>query len=124
MKRILIVDDDVYLRELYSELLISDTIHVDTAIDGQDGLTKASQGGYDLILLDVMMPKLDGLQVLTALKASPPATANGPIYLLTNLAHEPVVEEALKHGAAGFLVKSDLTPQQFVEQAQQFLGRT
>lgn len=71
---------------------------------------KAQEGGFALVFLDVMMTKLDGLGFLKALKYNPPKQASGPVLLLTNLAHDPVVSKALDLGAKSYLIKSDLNP--------------
>ncbi|TSC63593.1 MAG: Fis family two component sigma-54 specific transcriptional regulator, partial [Microgenomates group bacterium Gr01-1014_93] len=76
-KKILIVEDDQFLREFYEELLQGEGYSVDAAADGDQGLTKISQGGYDLILLDIMLPKKDGMQILRELRVKPPAEFNG-----------------------------------------------
>src|SRR6185436_8567399 len=78
-KRILLADDDLYIRDIYLEILKSDGFDVDTAINGEEALEKLHQGGYDLVILDVMMPKLDGIGVLDGLQKNPPLKQNGPI---------------------------------------------
>src|SRR5438309_9558618 len=98
-KKILVLDDDLYIRELYEEVLKNEGYDVDSAVDGEEGLGKLEKGGYDLILLDVMMPKLDGMGVLNALSKNPPAAINGPIILLTNLGQEPMLKVATNKGA-------------------------
>ncbi len=115
------VDDDQYIRDLYQEILTEAQYNVETAVDGQEGLIKAQAGGYDLILLDAMMPKLDGLGFLKELKDSPAKTPNGPIILLTNLAHDKVIDEAKENGAKSYLIKSDMNPDQFLTNIRQFL---
>lgn len=121
-KKILIVDDDVYLRDLYEEVLKGEGYEVTTAVDGEDGLAKLQQGGYDFTLLDVMMPKLDGLGVLKKLKETPTATPNGTIVLLTNLAQDPIVTEALQLGAKSYIIKADITPDQLIEKVKEYLN--
>jgi CheY-like chemotaxis protein len=120
-KKLLIVDDDLYLRDLYKEILTDAGYEVETANDGREGLDKLNNGGYDLTLLDVMMPHMDGLGVLTKLHETPPTAPNGPVVLLTNLAHDPVIKEALSKGAASYLIKADLTPDQVVEKVKEYL---
>ncbi|MBI3443442.1 response regulator [Candidatus Woesebacteria bacterium] len=120
-KKVLIVDDDSTVRELYEEVLKDEGFEVETAADGEEGLTKITEGGYNLILLDIMMPKLDGIGILTSLSEKQPKIKNGPIILLTNLAHDPQIEEALKMGAKAALIKADLTPLQFVEKIKTYL---
>ncbi len=120
-KRILVIDDDLYLRELYQEFLKNAGYEVDTAIDGEEGIKKLIQDGYDLVLLDMMMPKIDGLGVLTKLSQTQPPPKNGPIILLTNLGHEPVIQEALQKGAAAYLIKADITPDKILDEVKKYL---
>lgn len=95
-KKILIADDEQYIRELYEEVLSSEGYSVEGVADGKTALEKISEGGWDLITLDVIMPKLDGLGILTKLEETPPKKKNGPIILLTSLANDPAVLEAQK----------------------------
>ncbi len=120
-QKILIIDDDVRLRDLYEKVLKDAGYSVTSAIDGQEGLVKAQEGGYDLILLDVIMPNVDGIKFLNLLKEKPPQTANGPIILLTNMAQDKIIEEGIKIGATSYIVKSDITPDQLIEHVKSFL---
>src|SRR3990167_10068689 len=119
-KKILLVEDDQFTRELYDEVLKDAGFTVDTAVDGADGLSKMTLGGYALILLDVMMPKMDGLDVLRSLMNNPPKVKNGPIVLLTNLTNDPVIDTAYGLNAKGHLVKSDITPGELVEHVKKY----
>jgi len=96
-KKILIADDEQYIRELYEEVLSSEGYSVEGVADGKTALEKISEGGWDLITLDVIMPKLDGLGILTKLEETPPKKKNGPIILLTSLANDPAVLEAMQN---------------------------
>ncbi|KKR83187.1 MAG: hypothetical protein UU29_C0007G0057 [Candidatus Daviesbacteria bacterium GW2011_GWA2_40_9] len=69
--KILIVDDDDDIRNIYKDYLTANGFKVELATNGQEGLSKILQGGYDLILLDIMMPKIDGLGILRRLKEKP-----------------------------------------------------
>jgi two-component system chemotaxis response regulator CheY len=120
-KTILLVEDSLETRELYQEVLEEAGFSVTPAIDGEDGLDKASKGGYDLILLDIMMPKMDGLTLLSKLKTNPPKLPNGGILLLTNLEHDVVIKQALSLGAMDYLVKSNLNPGQIVEKVKSII---
>lgn len=113
MAKILIVDDDQYLRELYQEIIQDIGYEVDSAVDGEEGFKKITENKYDLVLLDVMMPKLDGLGVLKKLKEI--NKTDTKIIVLTNLAHDPIIEESLKNGALNYLIKADITPDQLIE---------
>ena len=119
-KKILLVEDDQFTRELYVEVLKDAGFEINSAVDGLDGLAKIKMGRYDLILLDVMMPKMDGLDVLRSLINEPPAVKNGPIVLLTNLTNDPVIDTAYGLNAKGHLVKSDITPGELVEHVKKY----
>lgn len=121
-KRILFVDDDLYIRDIYEEVLKSEGYIVDTAINGEEGLTKLQQGGYDLVLLDVMMPTLDGIGVLEELQKNPPQQKNGPIILLTNLGFDPLAQTAKDKGVEAYIIKANLTPQDLVEKVRKTIG--
>lgn len=121
-KRILIIDDDLYIRELYEEVLKTACFDVMGASDGKDGLNKIVEGGFDLILLDIMMPQVDGLQLLHALKQTTTKKPNGKIILLTNLSHDPTIQEGLNAGAAAYLIKADVTPDQLVNKVKELLN--
>lgn len=120
-KKLLLVEDDLETRKLYQEVLEDAGYLVTTAIDGELGLAKIQEGGFDLILLDIMMPKLDGLAVLTQLQTSPPLKPNGPIVVVTNIANDPIVNKALVIGAKAYMIKADLNPDQLVERVCEFL---
>ncbi len=120
-QKILLVEDDTYTRDIYREILEEAGFEVSVAVDGQEGLTKLKEGNYSLVLLDVMMPKMDGISVLKALKEDK-SPKNGRIILLTNLGHDSVIKEAVSLGASDFMVKSDLNPDQLVEKVKSFLS--
>lgn len=121
-KKILVVDDDLYIRELYVEILKDEQYDVDSAVNGEDAISKLSNGGYDLILLDIMMPKMDGLGVMDTLNKM--TVKNGPVILLTNLDHDPLIKEAMGKGAAAFIIKADITPPDLLTQIKKYLSET
>ncbi len=121
-QKILVVDDDPTLRELYDEVLKTAGYTVEFAVDGEEGLAKIRTQGYDLVLLDVMMPKLDGLGVLTKLQSDNPKPPKMPVIIIwTNLSHDPAIKEALNKGATNVLVKADLAPNQVIAMVQKYL---
>ena len=122
MANILIVEDDQFIREMYVLILTKAGHHVEGALDGKAGLAKAQEGGYDVILLDLMMPQLDGLGFLQGLKDNPPKKKNGPIIVLSNLAYGDAKDKAMKLGATDFLVKADLDPKDVREAVNKALG--
>lgn len=121
-KRILFVDDDLYIREAYEEVLTGEGYNVETAINGEEGLKKLQVGGYDLILLDIMMPTLDGIGVLEELQKNPPQQPNGPIVLLTNLGFDPLVKTAKDKGVTSYIVKAEITPRDLVDMIRKTIG--
>lgn len=115
MKRILIVDDDVYNRDFYKEILIDAGYTVETAANGEECIARLqSDERYDLILLDIVMPVKDGLETLTEVENQDYRKKHGPIYMLSALGQETVLAEAKAHGSTGFIVKTDITPEEFI----------
>lgn len=123
-QRILIIDDDTYIRDLYEEVLKGEGYEITSAQDGAEGLAHLIQGGFDAVLLDVMMPKLDGIGVLTKIKESPPAKPNGPILLMTNLDHDPILTQALSLGVKECFLKADMLPPLLIEHIRTAIGHT
>jgi DNA-binding response OmpR family regulator len=121
-KRILIIDDDDLIRDLYEEVLKGEGFDVTVAKDGEEGLRHLKEGGFDVVLLDVMLPKLDGIGVLTKIKETPPQKQNGPILLLTNLDHGPSLNQALTLGAHSYLLKADMLPPVLIENIRKLTG--
>lgn len=109
MAKILIIEDDILLSRMYEKIFTSENYEVEMAADGQEGLDKVRTTNPTLILLDVMMPKLNGLQVLDKLKVDP-ETAKIPVVMLTNLAGERDAQAALERGAVKYIIKSEHKP--------------
>jgi CheY-like chemotaxis protein len=118
-KWVLLVEDEIYIKDLYVRILEDSGIKVTTAEDGDSGLNLA-QKIPDLILLDIMLPKKNGLEVLTQLKRNV-NTSSIPVVLVTNLGQEDVIRHAYGIGAQGYLLKMNLEPEQLIEVTQQFL---
>jgi len=119
-KKILIIEDDMYTRDLYKETLEGAGYHITVAMDGLEGFTKIQSETFDLVLCDAMMPRMDGLTVLTKLKEQ--STIPHPkIALCTNLAGDGVINNALALGAVGCLIKTEMNPDQLVARVGEFL---
>lgn len=123
-QKILIVEDDQFLRDFYQELFETDGFLVDAAIDGETALKKIQENPYDLVLLDIMLPKKDGLQILRDLKINPPASKDVAIVVLTNLGQDTVIKQCFELGAAGYLIKSALNPDQVLEEMKGYLKKS
>jgi CheY-like chemotaxis protein len=102
--RVLLVEDEPVIRELVRSMLGDGTVDVDCAPNGAEGLKLAKSGEYDLILLDVVLPQMDGITICRLLKADL-KTANTPLYMLTAKAKKTDVEAATKAGADGYIHK-------------------
>ena len=119
---ILLVEDEPDLLALYQELLVGKGYHVTPAKGGLLALQLLRQNNYDLVLLDVMLPDLDGLRIIELLKAPSPMRPPSPIVLLTNLLPDNLNTRGKKNNIKGYLVKSNLTPEQFLHEIQKFLN--
>ena len=119
-KKILIVEDDQFLREFYQELLMQEGYLVDVASDGAEGEAELNQGGYDLVLLDLMLPKKDGVTLLKEAKFKTPSKPIGAIVILTNLGQESLIKQCFDLGAAGYLIKSALNPDQVLAEIKSY----
>lgn len=122
MAKILLVDDDPLLIRMYQKKLQNDGYEVDSASDGEAGLKKVSEFEPDLILLDIMMPKLNGLEVLKKLKEET-QTKNIPVILLTNVGgSDEDVERGLGLGAVAYLIKAGNRPDVVVSKVKEILA--
>lgn len=124
MARILLIEDDALTRELFQRILEGEGYEVDVADGGKRGLELASEGGYDLVLLDIVMPEIDGIALLEELRRNPPQKENKQIVMLTIVDKEEIAKKALKTGARGYLVKQFLTPGQALQEIKSYLATT
>ena len=120
-QKILLVEDEAYTRELYNDLLKDAGYDVVVANDGEEALVEAAKGSFDLILLDIIMPKKDGIGFLKEYKALKPQNSNEKIVMLTVLGEDSIIKSCLELGAVGYLVKSELTPDKFIEEVKNYL---
>lgn len=114
MSKVLIVDDDEALRKLYEVELQSKGYEVAVAADGEECVQKVPVEKPAIILLDVMMPKKDGVATLKALKENPD-TAQTPVLMLTNFGQEDLIKSALELGAVDYILKYRVTPAEMAE---------
>jgi DNA-binding response OmpR family regulator len=121
-KKILIVEDDKSLREMYQLRLSINGYDVIEAKDGEEGLDLAIKERPDLIMLDIMMPKMSGMDVLDIIKSTP-ETKDIPVILLTALNEDSVRSKGLVYGAEDYLVKSQTMPGKVVEKIEEVLAR-
>ncbi|NCQ16238.1 response regulator transcription factor [Candidatus Falkowbacteria bacterium] len=110
-KKILVIEDDAMISSMYKTKFAADGFAVAIAGDGEAGLKLARQKKPDIIMLDVILPRLDGFSVLEELKKDS-ATKDIPVIMLTNLGTEEDKVKGEKLGAVDYLVKASLTPGQ------------
>ena len=113
-RRVLLAEDDRFLRKAAETALKRHGFAVVPAVDGDEALRLARAEPPDLVLLDLIMPKMQGFEVLRALKADP-STAPIPVVILSNLGQEGDVKQAMDAGAAGYFVKANLSLQDLVK---------
>lgn len=122
-KKILIVEDDVFIRDIYQKTLIKVGYTIETAEDGESAVQKATTNHYDLILLDIMLPKVSGIDVLKKIRASAPPCNATPVILITNLTDENVVKDALAYGVNGYLLKAEVSPETMIKEVNTFFEK-
>lgn len=122
MAKILIAEDEPTLNKALSEFLSEEGYKVTSVSDGEAAVKAAKSGDPDLILLDIILPKKDGYEVLDELKADP-AMAGVPIILLTNLESADNIQKAFDKGATTYLVKSNYKLEEVVEKIKETLGK-
>lgn len=119
---ILIIEDDSFISDMYKIKFESEGFGVKVATDGIQGLEVAQRWQPDLVLLDVVMPKMDGFTVLQNFKEKP-EVRDIPVIMLTNLGQKDSVSKALKLGAADYIIKAHFTPLEVVEKIKEFLNK-
>lgn len=121
MNKILIIEDDKILLEMYKDEFISEHFQVITANDGQEGIEKMKADRPDVILLDLIMPKVNGYEFLKLVKGDPNLSKT-PILVLTNIFTN--TEDLIKNwNVATVLLKSDHTPGSIVENVKQIMSK-
>lgn len=120
MTKVLIIEDDPFVQRFYKRLFDASNHITDIAGSGEEGLEKAKMMLPDLILLDVMMPKMNGLEVLAKLK-SDQLLKGINVVMLTVLSDTKTVTEATRLGATGFLIKSEIDPKELTNKVDEYL---
>ena len=119
-RSVLIIEDDEFLAKMMSRMLEEDGITCLLAGNGREGLKKAQSGNPQLIILDIILPDLDGFSILSKLKAGK-ATQRIPVIIISNLGQEEDVQQGLELGAKDYIVKSDLSLDAVVAKVKKYL---
>jgi DNA-binding response OmpR family regulator len=122
MIKVLLVEDDVALRDIYSARFLAENYEVVTAADGEMALTQAVKEKPELIILDVMMPKISGFDVLDILRATP-ETKDTKVIMMTALSQTADIDKGKSLGADEYLVKSEVTLTDVINKAKEVLAR-
>lgn len=122
MYKILLVEDDKVLGDMYSERIKAEGYELKHAENGRDAIDIIHDFRPDLILLDIMMPEMNGMEVLHYLK-SEPKTEEIPVFILTALGQSKDREAGLDAGAADYIVKSELMPKEVIGKIKSLLGK-
>lgn len=121
-KTILCIEDDNFISELYTRALKRAGFEVEVTISGQEGLDKAVNGSYDVILLDIMTPDVTGVEALNALRGEEDKVPNSLVIITTNVDQDEDSRAEMESKADGYLIKAEITPNKLVELVQQMLG--
>lgn len=121
MKKILFIEDEGALQKVVGEVLTQEGYRVSSALDGEKGLAEAKSSHPDLILLDLILPKVDGFSVLKELKENPD-TQDIPVIVLTNLETAKDIEKILALGATTYLVKANYRLEDIVVKIKEVLS--
>jgi len=121
MKKILFIEDESALQRTFEEALKDEGFEMISALDGETGLKMAKEKNPDLILLDLILPKIEGMEVLKKLKEDE-KTKDIPVIVLTHLEELEKVEKAMELGAKAYLVKGEYSLDEVVERIKKVLG--
>ncbi len=124
-KKILVIEDEVYLVELYKEILSDAGYQIFYAYNGEEGLALVEKEKPDLILLDLMLPTgtINGSNVLQTVKSDPEKYGTPYVLVLTNLTSDIVIKDMFEQKADGFLMKTELTPAQILKEVKNYLEK-
>lgn len=121
--KILLIDDDKFLLEMYRKKFESDGAEVDVALGSNEAMIKLREGASpDVILLDIIMPGMDGLELMSTVKKEGLAP-KASIIMLTNESGDDKVEKAKSMGAKGYIVKATKVPTEVVEEVYKIIGK-
>ncbi len=120
MSKILIIEDDPLIHKMYAEKLSRDGYETEVAQNGAEGLEKMKTAPPDLVILDIMMPKMGGIEVIDEMKKDT-KLEKIPIIVLSNLSESADIEKAKKRGVKEYLIKSDLDPDDVSNAVKKYL---
>ena len=105
MQKILVIEDDTFLRELIVQKLLKEGYEIVEEVDGEDGIKKVTEENPDIILLDIILPGIDGFEVLKKIKEDA-KVKDIPVIILSNLGQQDDIDKCIKMGAKDYLIKA------------------
>lgn len=122
--KILLVEDDGFLREIIFKRLVNEGFDVVEAEDGEKALIEVNRGDFDVVLLDIILPNINGFEVLEKIKSNEnEKIKNLPVIMLSNLGQETDIEKAMSMGASNYLVKAHFTTDEIIGKIKQELEK-
>jgi DNA-binding response OmpR family regulator len=121
MKKILIIEDETALQDALQKVFTAEGYEVAQAFDGEEGIAKVLSGKPDIVLLDLVLPKKHGFEVLQEMKKND-ATLSTPVIVLTNLEESEEVMKAIELGARGYLIKANYALKEVLAKVKDILG--
>lgn len=119
---VLIIEDDKFLRDLITQKLFAEGFKVQAAVDGESGLKILKEESIELIILDLLLPGIDGFEVLKRIKEDE-AMKSIPVVVLSNLGQREDIDRAMSLGAEDFMVKANFTPNEIIDKIKGILRK-
>lgn len=119
-KRIMIVEDEDDARTIYKDVLLMNGFDVVEAVDGLDAVEKAQQTKFDMILMDIITPRKDGIEALAQIKSNPTLYGYPKVVMLSNVSGDLAIEKAMDLGADGYMLKTDVEPSDVIDIVKKF----
>ncbi|TFG35456.1 MAG: response regulator [Parcubacteria group bacterium] len=121
MKKILLVEDDSFLIDIYTTKLKESGFSVEVAPEGDEAIRKVKEEEFDLVLLDIVLPKIDGWDILKQIKAES-KLKDLKVIIISNLSQKEEVEKGMNLGAEKYLIKAHYTPSEVAKEIKEVLG--
>lgn len=120
-KKILLVEDEADAREIYLDILKGEGLKAIGVADGAEALKLMGKEKYALVLLDIIMPKMDGIETLNQIKKNPEKYGSPKVVMLSNIGGDIAIDKAMELGADGYMLKSETEPEDFVSVVTKYL---
>lgn len=122
MKSILLVEDDPFLIDIYSTKLKESGFQVEVASDGEKALAEVAKNKFDLVILDIVLPQMDGWEILEKMQSEKIKNQNLKVIILSNLGQKEEVAKGLRLGADKYLIKAHYTPSEVVAEIKKIIN--